>query len=91
MSLKDYRQHHGLTQEEVVAEVRKRALARGDSVVPGLNQCAVSRHENGHKRPGPYYQALYCEVYGATLPSLGSGWRFPQKAVILMTWTDASS
>ena len=71
MSLKDYRQHHGLTQEEVVAEVRKRALARGDSVVPGLNQCAVSRHENGHKRPGPYYQALYCEVYGATPAQLG--------------------
>jgi hypothetical protein len=31
----------------------------------------MSRHENGHKRPGPYYQALYCEVYGTTPAELG--------------------
>jgi len=71
VSLKEHRRRYGLTQEEVVAEVRKRALARGDGVIPGLNQCTVSRHENGHKRPGPYYQALYCEVYGATPFELG--------------------
>lgn len=71
MSLKEYRKRYRLTQAELVAEIRKRALARGDTVVPGLDQVALSRHENGHKRPSPYYQQLYCEVYGATPAELG--------------------
>lgn len=69
--LKEYRERYGLTQAEMVAEIHKRAQARGDAVVPGLDQTALSRHENGHKRPSPYYQALYCEVYGATPAELG--------------------
>lgn len=73
--LKEYRERYGLTQAEAVAEVCKRARARGDTVIPGLDQTALSRHENGHKRPSPYYQQLYCEVYGAT--PAGLGFRLP--------------
>ena len=70
--LKAYRLRRGLTQTQVVAEIYKRAVARGDEK-PGLDPCAVSRHENGHKRPSAYYQKLYCEVYEATPAELGFG------------------
>ena len=69
--LREYRERYGLTQSEAVDAIHRHALARGDRVIPGLDQCALSRHENGHKRPNPYYQALYCEVYGATPAQLG--------------------
>jgi transcriptional regulator with XRE-family HTH domain len=69
--LKEYRERYGLTQDDAVMAIQRRALARGDKLIPGLDQCALSRHENGHKRPGPYYQTLYCEVYGATPAELG--------------------
>ena len=70
LDLKAYRLRRGLTQAQVVAEIYSRAVARGDGK-PGLDPCAVSRHENGHKRPSPYYQKLYCEVYEASLAELG--------------------
>jgi transcriptional regulator with XRE-family HTH domain len=70
LNLKAYRLRRGLTQTQVVAEVYKRAVARGEGK-PGLDPCAVSRHENGHKRPSPYYQKLYCEVYEASPAELG--------------------
>lgn len=70
LNLKAYRLHHGLTQTQVVAEIYTRAVARGDKK-PGLDPCAVSRHENGHKRPSPYYQKLYCEIYEASSAELG--------------------
>lgn len=72
INLKAYRLHRGLTQTQVVAEIYKRAVARGDKQ-PGLDPCAVSRHENGHKRPSPYYQKLYCEIYEASPAELGFG------------------
>jgi hypothetical protein len=69
--LREYRERYGLTQDEAVAAIHRRAIDRGDPVIPGLDQTALSRHENGHKRPSPYYQALYCEVYGVTPAQLG--------------------
>jgi hypothetical protein len=51
--------------------IHERAIERGDIAVPGLDRNALSKHENGHKRPGPYYRTLYCEVYGATPAALG--------------------
>jgi hypothetical protein len=70
VDLQAYRIRRGLTQTQVVAEIYKRAVGRGDAE-PGLDPCAVSRHENGHKRPSPYYQKLYCEVYEASPAELG--------------------
>jgi tetratricopeptide (TPR) repeat protein len=70
LNLKAYRLRRGMTQVDVVAEIHKRAVARGH-VQPGLCPCAVSRHENGHKRPSLYYQAWYCEIYRATSVELG--------------------
>ena len=70
LNLKAYRLDRGMTQAQVVAKIHKRAVARGD-VQPGLCPVAVSRHENGHKTPSLYYQALYCEVYRATPVELG--------------------
>lgn len=70
LKLREYRERRGLTQAQVVAEIHKRAVARGD-VQPGLCPCAVSRHENGRKRPSLYYQAWYCELSGATPVELG--------------------
>jgi transcriptional regulator with XRE-family HTH domain len=69
--LREYRERYGWSQEEVVAEVHRRAAERGDPVAPGLDQPALSRHENGHKRPGPRNRALYCELYGADAAELG--------------------
>ncbi|MGH2943256.1 MAG: helix-turn-helix domain-containing protein [Solirubrobacteraceae bacterium] len=69
--LREYRERHGWSQEEVIAEIHRRALQRGDPVAPGLDQPALSRHENGHKRPGPRNRDLYCLVYGATPAELG--------------------
>lgn len=51
--------------------IRKRARERGDRVVPGLDQPSLSKHESGDRRPSPYYQGLYCELYGATPVELG--------------------
>jgi len=76
--LREYRERFVLTQDEVVAAIRKRALARGD-VAPGLDRPALSK---GHKRPGPYYQTLYCEVYGATPAELGIAWIF----IVVAPW-----
>lgn len=71
--LREYRLRRGLTQAQVVDEIYKLGVARGEK--PGLCPVAVSRHENWraswHKRPGPYYQALYGEVYRATPAELG--------------------
>lgn len=69
--LREYRQRFGWTQVEVVAEIYRRAIERGDPVAPGLDQTALSRHENGTKRPGPRNRALYCDLYGATPEKLG--------------------
>lgn len=69
--LRQYRERYGWSQEELVAEIHRRALQRGDPVVPGLDQPALSRHENGHKRPGPRNRDLYCLVFGATPAELG--------------------
>jgi transcriptional regulator with XRE-family HTH domain len=69
--LREYRQRHGLTQAEVVAEIHRRAVERGDSVLPGLDQTAVSRHENGAKRPGPRNRELYADLYGVDAAALG--------------------
>jgi transcriptional regulator with XRE-family HTH domain len=69
--LREYRERYGWSQEEVIAEIHRRALQRGDPVAPGLDQPALSRHENGRKRPGPRNRDLYCLVYGATPAELG--------------------
>ena len=70
LKLKVYRENRGLTQTQVVDEIYRRAVARGDKP-PGLCPVAVSRHENGHKRPSLYYQAWYCDIYRATPEQLG--------------------
>jgi transcriptional regulator with XRE-family HTH domain len=69
--LREYRERYGWTQAEVVAEIHRRVLERGDPVAPGLDQAAVSRHENGHKKPCPRNRALYCELFGADATELG--------------------
>jgi transcriptional regulator with XRE-family HTH domain len=75
--LREFRERCGWTQEEVVAEIYRRAIERGDPVSPGLDQPAVSRHENGKKRPGPRIRALYCELYGVDAADLGFRVAFP--------------
>jgi hypothetical protein len=52
-------------------QARARASERASAVLPGLDQAALSRHENGHKRPGPRNRALYCDLYGADAAELG--------------------
>jgi transcriptional regulator with XRE-family HTH domain len=69
--LREYRERYGWTQAEVVAEIHRRALERGDPIAPGLDQAAVSRHENGHKKPCPRNRALYCELFGVGADELG--------------------
>jgi transcriptional regulator with XRE-family HTH domain len=69
--LREFRERYGWTQIEVVAEIHKRAVERGDTVMPGLDQAALSKHENGHKRPGPRNRELYCDLYGVGAAELG--------------------
>jgi transcriptional regulator with XRE-family HTH domain len=66
-----YREDRGLTQFEAAAAIQRFARARGDPVEPGLDQTALSRHENGYRRPSLYYQALSCEFYGVSPAQLG--------------------
>jgi transcriptional regulator with XRE-family HTH domain len=75
--LREYRERYGWTQAEVVAEIHRRALERGDPVMPGLDQAALSKHENGRKRPGPRNRALYCDLFGADAAELGFRVAFP--------------
>jgi transcriptional regulator with XRE-family HTH domain len=77
--LREYRERYGWTQAEVVAEIHRRALERGDPVMPGLDQAALSKHENGHKRPGPRNRALYCELFGVDSAELGFRVALPDK------------
>jgi transcriptional regulator with XRE-family HTH domain len=76
--LREYREHYGWSQQELIAEIRRCALERGDPVAPGLDQPALSRHECGVKRPGPRNRELYCLVYGATPAELGFRAALPQ-------------
>jgi hypothetical protein len=69
--LREYRERYGWSQQEAVAEIRRCALERGDPVAPGLDQPALSRHENGTKQPGPRNRELYCLLYNATPAELG--------------------
>jgi transcriptional regulator with XRE-family HTH domain len=69
--LREYRERYGWTQAEVVAEIHRRAVKRGDPVMPGLDQAALSKHEHGHKRPGPRNRALYCDLFGVDAAELG--------------------
>jgi hypothetical protein len=79
LKLKAYREDRGLTQTQVVDEIYRRAVARGDKP-PGLCPVAVSRHENGHKRPSLYYQAWYSDIYRATPEQLGFRVALPGEA-----------
>ena len=69
--LREYRERFGWTQDELISEIHRRAIARGDPVAPGLDQPTLSRHENGRTRPSPRNRELYCLVYGATPDELG--------------------
>jgi transcriptional regulator with XRE-family HTH domain len=69
--LREFRERAGLTQLEVVEEIHRRARERGDPVAPGLDQPAVSRHENGHRRPGPANRMLYADLFNASPAALG--------------------
>jgi hypothetical protein len=84
LQLKAYREDRGLTQTQVVDEIYRRAVARGDKP-PGLCPAAVSRHENGHKRPSLYYQAWYCDIYRATPEQLGFRSPLPGEAAHMAT------
>jgi hypothetical protein len=89
--LREYREDRGLTQFEAAVTIQRFARARGDPVEPGLDQTALSRHENGYRRPSLYYQALYSEFYGSARPNSDSASRAPARTVTMRTWTDASS
>lgn len=74
--LREFREHYGWTQPQIVDALKRLAreldaAAGRDHVEPGIDQPTLSRHETGRKRPSPYYQALYCELYAASPAELG--------------------
>ena len=63
--LREYRERHGLTQEQAAAELSR--LAGRELTVEGN---AVSRHERGVFRPRDDRQVLYARLYGASIEQL---------------------
>jgi hypothetical protein len=83
--LREFREHYGCTQPEIIDALKRLAreldaAAGRDHVVPGIDQPTLSRHETGRKRPSPYYQALYCERYAASPAELGFRAPLPMEA-----------
>ncbi|AOS62838.1 hypothetical protein [Actinoalloteichus hymeniacidonis] len=66
------RQELGHSQDAVIRLLLARADATNAAIATGRSlKTKLSRWENGHETPAPYYQALFRDVYGRTNEELG--------------------
>ncbi|ASO22042.1 tetratricopeptide (TPR) repeat protein [Actinoalloteichus hoggarensis] len=66
------RQELGHSQDAVIRLLLARADATNAAIATGRSlKTKLSRWENGHETPAPYYQALFRDVYGRTNAELG--------------------
>lgn len=70
--LRARREHHGWTKTQLDTHLRRAAKARGETL-PSPESLArqFARWENGHGPVGPFYQQLFCDVYGCSPVELG--------------------
>jgi hypothetical protein len=68
--LREHRKRFGLTQDALAGELIALS-ARLYGVPAAANDRLVRAWERSEKRPGPSYQRLLCEVFGATPAELG--------------------
>lgn len=79
------------TQAELAASLRKLAADAGSPCSPSTPSCQqISRWENGHDRPGAFYQGLLIAWYRASPARLGLV-RSAQRLAVLPSATDDTS
>jgi tetratricopeptide (TPR) repeat protein len=69
--LRRLREERGWSLQRVADELRQIAEAENENRVPGVNANMVGVWERGWKRPSPFYQALFCQLYHRSAAQLG--------------------
>lgn len=69
--LRGYRERFGLTQAALAEALAKLSRELDGKLSRDPGERLVRAWERGEKRPGPYWQALLCELYAATPAQLG--------------------
>jgi len=67
--LRYQRQLRGWSLQHVVDQVCK--LCEDEERIPGINADMVGKWERGEKKPSPYYQTRFCELYQTSADRLG--------------------
>lgn len=69
--LRSLRQERGWSLQRVADELHMLAQAEDENRMPGVNAGMIGVWERGVKKPGPYYQALFCSLYHRPASQLG--------------------
>ncbi|HLJ35963.1 MAG TPA: hypothetical protein VKU38_20055 [Ktedonobacteraceae bacterium] len=69
--LRRLREERGWSLRRVADELCLLAEAENENRIPGVNANMVGVWERGWKRPSPFYQALFCQLYHRTASQLG--------------------
>ncbi len=70
-TLRRLREERGWSLRRVADELCLLAEAEDENRIPGVNANMVGVWERGWKRPSPFYQALFCQLYHCTASHLG--------------------
>src|SRR5579872_5452415 len=69
--LRRLREERGWSLRRVADELCLLAEAEDENRLPGVNANMVGVWERGWKRPSPFYQALFCQLYSRSASQLG--------------------
>ncbi|MEO8970940.1 MAG: tetratricopeptide repeat protein [Ktedonobacteraceae bacterium] len=69
--LRRLREERGWSLQRVADELRLLAEVEDENRIPGVNANMVGVWERGWKRPSPFYQALFCQLYQRPASQLG--------------------
>src|SRR5581483_8920532 len=69
--LRRLREERGWSLRRVADELCVLAESEDENRLPGVNANMVGVWERGWKRPSPFYQALFCQLYQRTASQLG--------------------
>ncbi|MEO8971775.1 MAG: hypothetical protein ABI406_09280 [Ktedonobacteraceae bacterium] len=70
-TLRRLREERGWSLQRVADELRLLAEAEDENRIPGVNANMVGVWERGWKRPSPFYQAIFCQLYHRSASQLG--------------------
>ena len=69
--LRRLREERGWSLRRVADELCLLAESEDENRLPGVNANMVGVWERGWKRPSPFYQALFCQLYQRSASQLG--------------------